>query len=111
MFKFETPQSSPDEAQISAELLDSFLEAHEGVLKSGGLGILKQDLEAEVAEQVRKMESLAGLTEARKLARYILDDLDYYKEFLSARDDEQIKAGAKKFLKNYLSEEESSLAA
>lgn len=108
---FEAVRRPPSGAEISAQLIDSFLESHEGQLKAGGLGILKQDLEAAVAEEVRKMESLAGTEEARKLARYILDDLDYYKEFLSARDDEKIKSGAREFLADYLAAEELSKEA
>ena len=110
MFNFESPHHHTDSAEISAQLIDSFLESHEGQLKTRGLGILKQDLEAAVAEEVRKMENLAGIEKAQKLARYILDDLDYYKEFLSARDDKEIKSGAREFLTAYLSEQEMDVA-
>jgi hypothetical protein len=111
MFKFESARPSPSGAEISAQLIDSFLESHEGQLKTGGLGILKHDLEAAVTQEVRKMESMEGLEEAKKLARFILDDLDYYKEFLSARDDQEIKSGARKFLTTYLSEQLLDIAA
>lgn len=102
MFNFETSKNPLSKAEISAQLIASFLESHENQLKTSGLEILKQDLETAITQEVQKMESVSGLEEAKKLAQFILDDLDYYKEFLSARDDNKIKSRAREFLVNYL---------
>lgn len=110
MFNFETPKIKGP-AEVSGELIDHFLEVHQGPLKSGSLGILKHDLESAIVEEINKTENLNGEEAARKLAKYILDDLNYYKEFISAHDDEEIKSSAKIFLEKYLSHSELEQAA
>jgi hypothetical protein len=110
MFNFETPKTKGP-AEVSGELIDHFLEVHQGPLKNGSLGILKHDLESAIVEEVNKTENLSGEEAAHKLAKYILDDLNYYKEFISAHDDEEIKSSAKMFLENYLSHSELEQAA
>jgi hypothetical protein len=110
MFNFETLKLKGP-AEMSGELIDHFLESHRGPIKSGSLGILKHDLESAVIEEVNKVENLNGEEAAHKLAKYILDDLNYYKEFISAHDDEEIKSSAKIFLENYLSHSELEQAA
>ena len=110
MFSFEAPKIKGP-AEISAELIDNFLQAHEGYIKAGDLGILKHDLESAVIREIHKTEHLSGEEAALKLAKYILDDLNYYKEFISSHDDEKIKSSAKIFLDNYLSHSELEQAA
>jgi hypothetical protein len=110
MFNFETPKIKGP-AEISGELIDNFLESHQGPLKNGSLGILKHDLESAIIEEVNKVANLNGEEAASKLAKYILDDLNYYKEFISAHDDEEIKSAAKIFLETYLSNQELLEAA
>jgi len=110
MFNFETPKIK-EPAEISAELIDQFLQTHEGYIKAGDLGILKHDLESAVINAIHKTENLNGEEAALKLAKYVLDDLNYYKEFISAHDDEKIKSSAKIFLENYLTHSELEQAA
>lgn len=110
MFNFENSKIK-NSAEVSGELIDNFLRTHEGYLKAGDLGILKHDLESAVIDEVHKTENLSGEEAALKLAKYILDDLNYYKEFISAHDDEKIKYSAKIFLENYLSRSELEQAA
>ncbi|MGC9611110.1 MAG: hypothetical protein ABSE68_02730 [Minisyncoccia bacterium] len=88
---------------VASRFFDGFIEKNSGVIESGALGIVGNDLEVGISRLVGAAENEKGKEYADELAKHLLAGLDVYRPIVADRvKDPEVKVAAREHLLNYV---------
>lgn len=94
---------------VAGRFFDDFIERNSGVVKSGALGIVGNDLEVEINRLVSAAGNEKGKEYADELAKHLLAGLDVYRPIVPDYEkDPAVKAVAREYLLNYIAPESTN---